>query len=113
MQTRFSPPDLSNAVETFVGPYKLALAYRAFSVDQGLTIHVFGRSKGKIRKSCGSTASRTIRTTTSGSPTWTSLGRRSTIRIRSTGRWGNFRSVSPSTWRGRGPEANCRTSGRK
>ena len=47
MQTRFSPPDLSNAVETFVGPYKLALAYRAFSVDEGLTIHVFGPVDGE------------------------------------------------------------------
>ena len=46
MQTRFSPPDLSNAVQTFVGPYKLALAYRAFSVDEGLTIHVFGPVEG-------------------------------------------------------------------
>ena len=47
MQTRFSPPDLSNAVENLVGPYKLALAYRQFSVDEGLTIHVFGPVEGE------------------------------------------------------------------
>lgn len=47
MQTRFSPPDLSNAVENAVGPYKLAMAYRQFSVDEGLTIHVFGPVEGE------------------------------------------------------------------
>ena len=47
MQTRFSPPDLSNAVENAVGPYKLAMAYRQFSVDEGLTIHVFGPVDGE------------------------------------------------------------------
>ena len=47
MQTRFSPPDLSNAVQKSVGPYKLALVYRSFSVDQGLTIHVFGPVDGE------------------------------------------------------------------
>ena len=47
MQTRFSPPDLSNAVENTVGPYKLAMAYRQFSVDEGLTIHVFGPVDGE------------------------------------------------------------------
>ena len=47
MQTRFSPPDLSDAVENFVGPYKLAMVYRQFSVDEGLTIHVFGPVEGE------------------------------------------------------------------
>ena len=47
MQTRFSPPDLSNAVENRVGPYRLAMAYRSFSVDEGLTIHVFGPVDGE------------------------------------------------------------------
>ena len=47
MQTRFSPPDLSNAVENSVGPYKLALAYRHVTVDEGLTIHVFGPVDGE------------------------------------------------------------------
>lgn len=47
MQTRFSPPDLSNAVENVVGPYKLAMVYRQFSVDEGLTIHVFGPVDGE------------------------------------------------------------------
>ena len=47
MQTRFSPPDLSNAVENAVGPYRLAMAYRQFSVDEGLTIHVFGPVEGE------------------------------------------------------------------
>ena len=46
MQTRFSPPDLSNAVENFVGPYKLAMVYRRFTADEGLTIHVFGPVEG-------------------------------------------------------------------
>ena len=47
MQPRFSPPDLSKAVENRVGPYKLAMAYRSFSVDEGLTIHVFGPVDGE------------------------------------------------------------------
>jgi hypothetical protein len=48
MATRgFSAPDLTNAVEDFVGPYKLALVYRHVNVDEGPTVHVFGPVEGK------------------------------------------------------------------
>ncbi len=47
MQTRFSPPDLSDAVENTVGPYKLAMVYRRVTADEGPTIHVFGPVEGE------------------------------------------------------------------
>ena len=48
MATRgFSTPDLTNAVEDFVGPYKLSLVYRHVNLDEGPTVHVFGPVAGK------------------------------------------------------------------
>ncbi len=44
--TRFSPPDLSNAVKEDVGPYQLALVYRDVGFDEGPTLHVFGAVNG-------------------------------------------------------------------
>ena len=38
---RFNPPDLNDATEEMVDPYKLALVYRHIPNDEGPTVHVF------------------------------------------------------------------------
>jgi hypothetical protein len=47
---RFNPPDLTDATEETVGPYKLALVYRHIPNDEGPTIHVFGPVGGEERE---------------------------------------------------------------
>ena len=44
---RFTQPDLSDAVQERVGPYRLAMVYRHVTGDQGPTIHVFGPVGGQ------------------------------------------------------------------
>ena len=39
---RFTEPDLNDAVEGRVGPYRLSMVYRHITGDAGPTIHVFG-----------------------------------------------------------------------
>ena len=43
---RFNAPDLTDATECTVGPYRLALVYRHIPNDEGPTIHVFGPVNG-------------------------------------------------------------------
>ena len=47
---RFTQPDLTDAVQDRVGPYRLAMAYRRVTGDQGPTIHVFGPVQGQDRE---------------------------------------------------------------
>jgi hypothetical protein len=47
---RFTEPDLSEAVEDRVGPYRLAMVYRHTTSDEGPTIHVFGPVEGQDRE---------------------------------------------------------------
>ncbi|MDE0662018.1 MAG: hypothetical protein F4029_06800 [Gammaproteobacteria bacterium] len=47
---RFTQPDLADAVEGRVGPYRLAMVYRHVTGDQGPTIHVFGPVEGQHRE---------------------------------------------------------------
>ena len=47
---RFTQPDLADAVEDRVGPYRLAMVYRRVTGDQGPTIHVFGPVAGQDRE---------------------------------------------------------------
>ncbi len=43
---RFTAPDLSDAIEDTVGPYKLSMVYRQVPNDEGPTVHVFGPVEG-------------------------------------------------------------------
>ena len=47
---RFTQPDLTEAVQDRVGPYRLAFVYRRVTGDQGPTIHVFGPVEGQDRE---------------------------------------------------------------
>ena len=47
---RFTQPDLTDAAEGRVGPYRLAMVYRHVTGDQGPTIHVFGPVEGQDRE---------------------------------------------------------------
>ena len=47
---RFTQPDLTDAVQDHVGPYRLAMVYRHVTGDQGPTIHVFGPAQGQDRE---------------------------------------------------------------
>lgn len=47
---RFTQPDLTDAVQDQVGPYRLAMVYRNVTGDQGPTIHVFGPVQGQDRE---------------------------------------------------------------
>lgn len=47
---RFTQPDLTDAVQEQVGPYRLAMVYRHVTGDQGPTIHVFGPVEGQDRE---------------------------------------------------------------
>ena len=46
---RFTRPDLADAVEDTVGPYRLAMVYRHVPNDEGPSIHVFGPVDGQDR----------------------------------------------------------------
>ncbi len=50
VKRRFIEPDLNDAVEGRVGPYRLALVYRQITGDAGPTIHVFGPVEGQDRE---------------------------------------------------------------
>ena len=47
---RFTQPDLTDAVQDRVGPYRLAMVYRHVTGDRGPTIHVFGPVEGEDRE---------------------------------------------------------------
>jgi hypothetical protein len=47
---RFITPDLTDATEQMVGPYKLALVYRHIPNNEGPTVHVFGPVDGEERE---------------------------------------------------------------
>ncbi len=47
---RFTQPDLADAVQEKVGPYRLAMVYRHVTGDRGPTIHVFGPVEGQDRE---------------------------------------------------------------
>ena len=47
---RFTQPDVTDAVQSRVGPYRLAMVYRHVTGDQGPTIHVFGPVEGQDRE---------------------------------------------------------------
>lgn len=47
---RFTQPDLTDAIEERVGPYRLAMVYRHVTGDRGPTIHVFGPVEGEDRE---------------------------------------------------------------
>lgn len=47
---RFNPPDLTDATESTVGPYTLALVYRHITNDEGPTVHIFGPVNGEERE---------------------------------------------------------------
>lgn len=47
---RFTQPELTNAVEEPMGPYRLAMVYRHVPNDEGPTIHVFGPVDGQDRE---------------------------------------------------------------
>lgn len=46
----FTAPDIKDAVEEMVGPYRLAFVYRRIAGDEGPTIHVFGPVEGEDKE---------------------------------------------------------------